>query len=119
MTEYLGNYDDYLEKKRMEAAGEYEAQFAGKTKTQIDKEKKKERLTKENAKALRQRYKQTEQDIADTEKEIARLEAVLADPVTYRDPDTAQQTAQAHQQAQEKLEALYELWEELSEQIGD
>ena len=43
-TEYLGNYDDYLEKKRLEEAGEAEAVPGGMTRTQLDKEKRLKRL---------------------------------------------------------------------------
>jgi ATP-binding cassette subfamily F protein 3 len=63
--EYIGNYDDYLEKKRLEEAGIEEEEFSGKTKTQIDKEKRKARLAKESAKALKQKLTAAEKRIAD------------------------------------------------------
>ena len=56
VTEYLGNYDDYLEKKRLEEAGEDEAAQGGMTRTQLDKEKRVKRLQKESAKALKQKH---------------------------------------------------------------
>jgi len=117
--EYIGNYDDYLEKKRLEEAGIEEMEYAGKTKTQIDKEKRKERLAKESAKALRQKLKDAEADIAKTEETIAELEAIMGDPETYKDADRAQQVAKDHREAQEKLDALYEAWEELSEAVAE
>ena len=36
VSEYLGNYDDYIEKKRLEALGQLEDATGGKTKTQLD-----------------------------------------------------------------------------------
>ncbi|MBQ8507675.1 MAG: ABC-F family ATP-binding cassette domain-containing protein, partial [Clostridia bacterium] len=119
VKEYIGNYDDYLEKKRLEEAGIEEEEFAGKTKTQIDKEKRKARLAKESEKALRQKLKSCEDDIANTEENIAALEEKMGDPETYKDPDLAQQTAKNHRDEQEKLDALYELWEELSEAVAE
>ena len=119
VKEYIGNYDDYLEKKRLEEAGLEEEEFAGKTKTQIDKEKRKARLARESEKALRLKLKACEEDIAKTEEKIAELEAVMGDPETYKDPDRAQQVAKDHRGQQEKLDELYELWEELSEAVAE
>ena len=39
VKEYLGNYDDYLEKKRREEAGLEDAAASGMTKTQLDKQR--------------------------------------------------------------------------------
>ena len=119
VTEYIGNYDDYLEKKRLEEAGIEEEEFAGKTKTQIDKEKRKARLAKESAKALKQKLKDAEKAIQDTEGLIAELEEKMGDPESYKDPAFAQELAKNHREAQEKLDSLYEEWEELSEAVAE
>ena len=119
VSEYLGNYDDYIEKKRLEALGQLEDATGGKTKTQLDKEKRRERLKKESAKQLRQSLKQAEQSIADTETKIAELEARMADPETYRDPNAAQSLARDHREAQAALDRLYEEGEELSEAVAE
>ena len=110
VTEYLGNYDDYLEKKRLMEAGAEEAAASGKTRTQLDKEKRLERLKRESKKALQARVQQLERDIADTEDLIARLEASMGDAEVYSNPDKAAAAARDHKAAQEKLEALYEEW---------
>ena len=117
--EYIGNYDDYLEKKRLEAAGIEEDAFGGKTRTQIDKEKRKARLAKESEKALRQKLKEAEAEIARAEERIAQLEAAMGDPETYKDADNAQRIAREHREAQARLDALYEDWEELSEAVAE
>ena len=119
VKEYIGNYDDYLEKKRLEEAGIEEEEFAGKTKTQIDKEKRKARLAKESEKALRAKLKASEEAIANTEQLIADLEEKMGDPETYKDNELAQRIAKEHREAQEKLDALYEEWEELSEAVAE
>ena len=117
--EYIGNYDDYLEKKRLEEAGIEEEAYGGKTRTQIDKEKRKARLAKESEKALRLKLKSAEEDVARTEEEIANLEAQMGDPETYKDANLAQQVAKDHRAAQLRLDELYEIWEELSEAVAE
>ncbi len=118
-VEYLGNYDDYLEKKRILEAGEEEAALSGMTKTQQDKEKRRARLAKESAKALQQRLKQTEADIAATEQAISDLEAQMGLPEVYANPEESTRVAREHREAQERLDGLYELWEELSEAVAE
>lgn len=119
VTEYLGNYDDYVEKKRLEADGALAEAEGGKTRTQLDKEKRRERLKQESAKTLKLKLKQAEQAIADAEERIAQLEARMVDPETYKSPDAAQKLAQEHRDAQEALDALYSDWEELSEAVSE
>ena len=112
--DYLGNYDDYLEKKRQEEMGLLEEAAPGMTRTQLDKEKRKQRLKNENKKQLLQRLKDTEAAIPAAEEAIARLEAQMGDPEIYKDGQKAAQVAREHEQMQQKLDALYEEWEELT-----
>ena len=112
--DYLGNYDDYLEKKRQEEMGLLEEAAPGMTRTQMDKEKRKQRLKNETKKQLLQRLKDTEAAIPATEEAIARLEAQMGDPEIYKDGQNAAQVAREHEQMQQKLDALYEEWEELT-----
>ena len=112
--DYLGNYDDYLEKKRQEEMGLLEEAAPGMTRTQMDKEKRKQRLKNETKKQLLQRLKDTEAAIPAAEEAIARLEAQMGDPEIYKDGQKAAQVAREHEQMQQKLDALYEEWEELT-----
>ena len=118
-VEYLGNYDDYLEKKRILEAGEEEALLGGVTRTQQDKEKRRARLQKESAKALAARLKQAEADIAATEQRISDLEAQMGTPEVYANPAESARVAREHKEAQQQLDGLYELWEELSEATSE
>ena len=113
--EYLGNYDDYLEKKRMEEAGLLQEAAPGMTRTQQEKEKRKKRLRQEGEKQLRARLLQTETDIGLTEERIAELEALMGDPEVYRDGARAAQVAHDHEAAKQRLDELYEEWEELTD----
>ena len=119
VTEYLGNYDDYLEKKRQMEAGEAEAAQAGATRTQLDKEKRRQRLAKESAKALRQQLARCEADIAATEQHIEELEASMGLPEIYSNPAESARVAREHREAQAKLKVLYEDWAELSEAVSE
>ncbi len=118
VKEYIGNYDDYLEKKRREEAGMEDALAGGMTKTQLDKQRRKERLMRESKKALEKQLEAAEKRIADAEEEIANLEARMADPALYQNPEEARQVAQRHAELQAGMDALYEDWEELSEIVG-
>lgn len=115
VQEYLGNYDDYLEKKRLEEAGALSDTAPGVTRTQQEKEKRKKRLIQESEKQLKARIQQTENDIAVTEELIEALETQMGDPDVYRDGERAAQVAHQHEDAQKRLEELYEEWEELTD----
>lgn len=119
VKEYLGNYDDYLEKKRREEAGLEDAAASGMTKTQLDKQRRKERLLREGKKALEKQLEAAEARIADAEKEIQDLETRMADPELYQHPDEARETARRHAELQAGMDALYEEWEALSEAVSE
>ena len=119
VTEYLGNYDDYLEKKRVLEAGEAEAALGGATRTQLDKEKRRQRLARESAKAVQQRLRQAESDIAATEQDLSDLEHQMTMPEIYSNPDESTRVAREHRDARLRLDELYELWEELSEAVAE
>ena len=119
VREYLGNYNDYLEKKRREEAGQENSDAAGMTKTQLDKQRRKERLLREGKKALEKQLEAAEARIADAEKEIQNLEARMADPELYQRPDEARETARRHAELQAGMDALYEEWEALSEAVSE
>lgn len=112
VREYLGNYDDYLEKKRREAEGQLEDAAAGMTRTQLDKQRRRERLSREAVKAAQENLRLAEERIAAAEQEIARLEARMADAELYQNPDQARQVAQRHAALVSGLDALYAAWED-------
>ena len=115
VREYLGNYDDYLEKKRREAAGEEDVAAPTLTRTAQEKNKRRERQARESQKARENRVAALEAQIARTEEQIASLEAQMADPATYQSPDKAAEVARAHCDAQAALDALYVEWSAAAE----
>ena len=108
VTEYIGNYDDYIERKNRPVAVEAEA---GKTKTELEKEKRREKLTRQALRQLKIRAQEAEKAVGVKEAEIAELEAQMADPSLYSDAQKSADVQRAYQNAQQALQTLYEQWE--------
>ncbi len=109
MKEYLGNYDDYFEKINREQAPDSET--AGMTRTAIEKEKRKSREEEKRLKERKLALANAEKAIAAAEDEAADIEARLADPATYADPDKAAALAKAYQAKKDEIDRLYAEWE--------
>ncbi|MBQ2833351.1 MAG: ABC-F family ATP-binding cassette domain-containing protein [Clostridia bacterium] len=109
VTEYMGNYDDYLEKKNRPVEIEVSA---GKTKTEIEKEKRREKMNKQALRQLKARAQEAEKAVGAKEAEIAALEEAMSDPDLYLDSKKAADVQKAYQQAQSDLARLYEEWEQ-------
>ncbi len=118
VSEYLGNYDDYLEKKRAALLPE-EAASDGLTQTQRDKLKRKERLARESRRQLEDRVRAAEAEIARTEAEVAHLEAEMAAPGAWQDPEAGRALTESHARAKETLDAIYDEWAELAELLEE
>lgn len=108
VTEYIGNYDDYIERKNRPVAVEAEA---GKTKTELEKEKRREKLSRQALRQLKIRAQEAEKAVGVKEAEIAELEAQMADPSLYSDAQKSADVQRAYQKAQQVLQTLYEQWE--------
>ena len=111
IREYLGNYDAYYEKVTRDAPPD--AETAGMTRTALDKEKKRSREEQQRLKERKERLKQAEEAVAKAEKEAEALEAELADPETYRDPEAAAEKTRQYKALQEEINRLYSAWEAL------
>ena len=109
VTEYMGNYDDYIEKKNRPVEQEF---VAGKTRTELEKEKRREKMNKQALRQLKVRAQEAEKAVGAKEEEIADLEAQMADPDLYSDIGRAADVQKAYQQAQADLARLYEEWEQ-------
>ena len=109
IVEYMGNYDDYIEKKNRPVEQET---VAGKTRTELEKEKRREKQSKQALRQLKARAQEAEKAIGVKEEEITQMEAQMADPALYADAEKAAAVQNSYQQAQRDLQALYEAWEE-------
>lgn len=114
VTEYLGNYSYYQEKKlnpnRFE---EYEELANGKTKTQLKDEKKKKREAEKEAKALQLKVKTLEKTIADKEDELIHLQEQLCLESVYSNPVESQRVNLEIKELEDTISELYEEWENL------
>ncbi len=108
ITEYLGNYNDYLEKKNQPRE---EIREAGKTRTELDKEKKKERMSRLQVRRVKAELQETEKKISALEEELSQLEERMGDPGLYADSSKAEQVQKRYSQVRAELDPLYELWE--------
>ncbi len=108
VTEYIGNYDDYIERKNRPIPVEAEG---GKTKTELEKEKRRDKMNRQVLRQLKTRAQEAEKAVGAKEAEIADLEAQMADPALYSDPQHAADVQRAYQAAQQALQMLYEEWE--------
>ena len=111
LKEYLGNYDSYFEK--VSRAEEPDGEYAGMTRTAIDKEKKKSREEQLRIKAEKERMAAIEARIAAAERDAAELETALADPETWKDAGNAAEKTRRYNALKEEIELLYEEYAEI------
>lgn len=115
VTEYLGNYDDYLEKKRALTSASEEKPEIEKTKTAIKEQRRREREEREKKRKMREELKLLENSIHELEKEIERLEERLCDPSLYQQIEKMREVQRKYEHAKSLLDQKYELWLKLSE----
>ena len=132
LTSYLGNYDDYVEKKaelaEMEAkrlAKEAEKKAAGgsssgssssvaaKAEPASGGSYEADKLAKREERSRQRKLEQLELDIARLEEEVTALEAELADPAVYNNYVLVQEKTAEVEQRKSSLAACYEEWEAL------
>lgn len=127
VTPYLGNYDDYVEKKQEleEMEQQRKAAEAAKSKASssaassaanaADSGYESNKLAKREERSRQRKLEQLEQAIARLEEEIGSLEAELAEPEVYNDYVLVQQKNEAIEQKKSELADCYEQWEQLAE----
>ena len=113
ITEYLGNYDYYIEKKKQVQEMNTVEVIEEKTKTQLKEEKKKEREQREAEKKNRVKRQNIEKEIEETEAKIEEMDILLCQEEVYSNPEKSKDVSQQKASLEEKLSALYEEWESL------
>lgn len=113
ITEYLGNYDYYINKKRETEEMSAIVEVEEKTKTQLKDEKRKEKEQREKEKKNRYKIKNIEQEIEETEAKIEELDHLLCQEEVYSNPSKSKEVSLEKTNFEEKLSSLYEAWEEL------
>lgn len=117
VTEYLGNYNDYLEKKKKQAllASIGKEEGKDKTKTALKEERKRERQERQKRKSFLQQLNKAEESIQTLEAEVQELETLMADPALYQDTEKMLEVQRQYNEKKEELDTAYEVWLELHE----
>jgi len=126
LTDYYGDYEYYLSKKKGEELQGQEARVKGHKTIGVpapsplplatagkDREEQKRRKREEQAREKQQQA--IEQEIADLERQIADLEAEMNSPGFFDDPERGLLGGERHTALNQRLEELYQQWEQLSE----
>ncbi|MBT2685891.1 ABC-F family ATP-binding cassette domain-containing protein [Bacillus sp. ISL-37] len=120
-TEYLGDYDYYVEKKleqeELKALAEQAAKASGSAVDNSKQDKTSYQQDKEAKKLERQRKRRMEEvetKIEQLELEVAEYEELLCDPEVFQDHEKAGEINSKIEAAKEKLDELMEEWTELA-----
>ena len=117
LTHYLGNYDDYLAKKKQllqeeEALVEPEMD----NRTRQKQERQKERRQRDASNALKKNLAQLEKSIHQLEEQVKAQEARMCLPEVYSDAAESRRIHEETTDLKSSLESLYREWEDLLEQ---
>ncbi|MCE5342854.1 MAG: ABC-F type ribosomal protection protein [Eubacteriales bacterium] len=118
VTEYLGDFDAYLE-KRDRPAPPIETGSDAPTRTSLVRERKRDRRQSARIRELQAAVSKAEEAIAENERLTARLEVQLADPQTYADQARMLELTQSYRELQAQQETLYDTLEEAESALAD
>jgi len=113
METYLGNYDDFLEKKLLLEELNEDAVVKTKTKTQLKEERKRRKEEEKLIREEKRRLQNIESEIADAEKEKARLENMMCLDEIAKDFEKMNTLSQNYEIIEKTLKNLYLEWESL------
>lgn len=111
ISEYLGNYDYYLEKTTIDP--DIEEEYI--SKTELANLKKREREDKVLAKNLRDKKKELEEQIKNLEDDISKIDIQLSNPEIYENIEEVNKLSLERENKSKELDKLYEKWFEQEE----
>ena len=112
IREYLGNYDSYVLKVSRDQAPDGDGS-PQQTRTALDKEKRRSREEEKKLREQKEALKAVEQSIARAEQNAGQMEAALADPEIWKDPEKAAETTRQYNALKDEIERLYEQYDAL------
>ncbi|MEY7999771.1 ATP-binding cassette domain-containing protein [Clostridium sp. Mt-5] len=113
MKEYLGNYSYYVEKKTNPLRFERQEKDAGKTKTQIQHEKKKKKDLEKVKNEEKAKVKHIEEEISKLEDSLLKLQEKLCLEEVYSDSKKSSEINKKVLDTQNKIDTLYSMWEKM------
>jgi ATP-binding cassette subfamily F protein 3 len=119
VTEYLGNYDYYVEKKHSLLIDDDHNDSI--TKTELKNLIKKDRINTRQRQATRRKLEELEMTIYNTETLIEELENDLCTPIVFNNHILATETSLKLDKLKKELERFYQTWETLheSQEVGN
>ena len=108
---YMGDFDYYMSRKYKKDQDEYQEV----NKTQIQKDRKREREEIRKSQAIRRKIAEVEADIEKIENEIVAIDQELSSPEIYEDHEKVLNLDMKRKDLAEKLEKKMDEWTELSE----
>ncbi|MDI9520022.1 MAG: ABC-F family ATP-binding cassette domain-containing protein [Bacillota bacterium] len=115
---YDGNYDDYQAELAKLSEGEAE-QAAEKTKTELARERRADRLLSEQHQSLKDALNKAEAEAHQAEILYNEAVSLQADPSVYQDPERAAAQALLCRQLQSKSERLFQRWIDAEKRLAD
>jgi len=119
LTTFLGNYDDYLERKTAPVERPSPSPVAPRARAAVaagaaERKRHRRKDLEREIEAIRARLGAVEGQIQTLESRLAEMGEALADPTLYRDGGRAREAAQARKETEERVAWLMKEWEELS-----
>ncbi|QXM05218.1 ribosomal protection-like ABC-F family protein [Crassaminicella indica] len=115
ITEYLGNYKYYQEKKKQLEDSKTPEVEIKKTKTQLKDERRKEKEKQKEKRRAKKERESLEETILSIEENIRQLEQEMCKEEIYSDPKKSKELHQKMNHLKIELDNLYEKWEEYLE----
>ena len=119
LTHYLGNYDDYIAKKRqlaMELEEDIQVEI---NRTRQKQDRQKEKKLREEARNQKKELEQLEKDLHQREERLKELENLMCQPEVYTDESKSRRIHQESTELKEILDQLYKQWEDLLEKNAE
>lgn len=113
MKEYLGNYSYYIEKKNNPLRFEKQEKNRGKTKTQIQHDKKKRRAFEKKQHEKKAEIDYIEEEISSLENFLSKLQEKLCLEEVYSDSKKSSEINKKVLDTQSKIDDLYSIWEKM------
>ncbi len=117
ITQFLGNYDYYLEKKAQFETDKTNAQTVAQAQTDSYAERQAKKQQARDERRLKNELAALEKEIAEAEKRVHELNELLATPEVYTNASRAKNVCSERDSLEEAVLGLYEKWEVLHEQV--
>lgn len=113
MKEYLGNYSYYVEKKKNPSRFENQEKISGKTKTQMQHDRRKKRDLEKKQHEKKAEIENIEQEISTLENSLTELQKKLCLKEIYSNPKKSSEINKKVSDTQHKIDGLYNKWEKM------